>query len=114
MKVVEGLSWLMSLVGPTLIAVDQIDAIVSASNAKARARAAQTREEEAEAQEIVALLTQGLMDIHEKKRRAVTVLSCLEATWEILKGRGDSFCQRPLSKRAYSQTPQNAGNCRKR
>jgi hypothetical protein len=84
-KVVEGLSWLMSLVGSTLIAVDQIDAIVSASNARARARASQSREEEAEAQEIVALLIQGLMDIHEKKRRAVTVLSCLEATWEILK-----------------------------
>ena len=51
-KVVEGLSWLMSLVGPTLIAVDQIDAIVSASNAKARANNQQTREEELEARRL--------------------------------------------------------------
>ncbi|MFT4080708.1 ATP-binding protein [Rhodomicrobium sp.] len=86
-KVVEGLSWLMSLVGPTLIAVDQIDAIVSASNAQARARAAQqTNEEELEAKAIVELLAEGLMEIHEKKRRAVTVVSCLEATWKIIEG----------------------------
>ena len=85
--VVEGLSWLMSLVAPTLIAVDQIDAIVSASNAQARARAAQqTDEEELEARAIVELLAEGLMEIHEKKRRAVTVVSCLEATWKILEG----------------------------
>ena len=83
--VVEGLSWLMSLVGPTLIAIDQIDAIVSASNEQARARAvAQTKAEELEARSIVALLGQGLMDLHEKKCRAVTVVSCLEATWKIL------------------------------
>jgi hypothetical protein len=31
-KVVQGLSWVMSLVAPTLIAIDQIDAIVTASN----------------------------------------------------------------------------------
>lgn len=83
LKVVEGLSWLMSLVGPTLIAVDQIDAIVSASNAHAIAHA---REEELEARSIVEMLAQGLMDLHEKKRRAVTVVACLEATWKVLEG----------------------------
>lgn len=100
-KVVEGLSWLMNLVGPTLIAVDQIDAIVSASNAQSRADAlTQTKEEELEARSIVELLTQGLMDIHEKKRRAVTVLSCLEATWKVLQGATASVADRyqsPLS-----------------
>lgn len=48
LKVVEGLSWLLSLVGPTLIAVDQIDAIVSASNVHASG-GAQSQEEETEA-----------------------------------------------------------------
>jgi len=85
LKVVEGLSWLMSLLGPTLIAIDQIDAIVSASNAQARA-AQHKKEEELEAKAIVELLAEGLMDIHEKKRRAVTVVSCLEATWKIIEG----------------------------
>lgn len=35
---------------------------------------------------IVEMLAQGLMDLHEKKRRAVTVVSCLEATWKVLEG----------------------------
>ena len=41
LKIVEGLFWVMSLVAPTLIAIDQIDAIVSASNASAQAKGAQ-------------------------------------------------------------------------
>jgi hypothetical protein len=83
-KVVQGLSWLMSLVGPTLIAVDQIDAIVSASNALGSAADNGARQEQQEAQSIVNTLAEGLMDLHEKKRRAVTVVSCLEATWKVL------------------------------
>ncbi|HLK79956.1 MAG TPA: DUF87 domain-containing protein [Xanthobacteraceae bacterium] len=84
MKVVQGLSWLMSLVGPTLIAIDQIDAIVSASNAVTHAAIVGATEEQAQAKSIVESLALGLMDLHEKKRRAVTVISCLEATWKVL------------------------------
>jgi DNA replication protein DnaC len=83
-KVVQGLSWIMSLVGPTLIAVDQIDAIVSASNSLARTTNSGAKQEQEEAQSIVDSLAEGLMDLHEKKHRAVTVVSCLEATWKVL------------------------------
>jgi hypothetical protein len=83
-KVVQGLSWLMSLVGPTLIAVDQIDAIVSASNGMAHVAVNGASQEQQEAQSIVNSLAEGLMDLHEKKRRAVIVVSCLEATWKVL------------------------------
>ncbi|MEJ2229392.1 MAG: ATP-binding protein, partial [Alphaproteobacteria bacterium] len=62
-----------------------IDAIVSASNAYALG-GAQSQEEENEARSIVEMLAQVLMDLHEKKRRAVTVVSCLEATWKVLEG----------------------------
>ncbi|MFG1421536.1 helicase HerA-like domain-containing protein [Roseixanthobacter liquoris] len=81
--VVKGLSWLMSLVGPTLIGVDQIDAIVSAANA--RARAEESMQEAAETASIVEQLRQGLMDLYDVKCRAVVVVSCLEATWQILR-----------------------------
>lgn len=84
MKVIQGLSWIMSLAGPTLIAVDQIDAIVTASNSLARTVNGGSRQEQMEAQSIVDSLAEGLMDLHEKKRRAVTVVSCLEATWKVL------------------------------
>jgi hypothetical protein len=83
-KVVQGLSWIMSLVGPTLIAIDQIDAIVTASNSLVRVANGGGNQEREEAQSIVDALAEGLMDLHEKKRRAVTVVSCLEATWKVL------------------------------
>jgi DNA helicase HerA-like ATPase len=83
-KVVQGLSWIMSLVGPTLIAIDQIDAIVTASNSLSRAANAGADQEQQEAQSIVDALAEGLMNLHEQKRRAVTVVSCLEATWKVL------------------------------
>ncbi len=83
-KVVQGLSWIMSRIAPTLIAIDQIDAIVTASNSLARAANNGAMQEQREAQVIVDLLAQGLMDLHESKRRAVTVISCLEATWKVL------------------------------
>jgi hypothetical protein len=83
-KVVQGLSWIMSRIAPTLIAIDQIDAIVTASNSLARAANNGAMHEQREAQVIVDLLAQGLMDLHESKRRAVTAISCLEATWKVL------------------------------
>jgi hypothetical protein len=83
-KVVQGLAWIMSLVGPTLIAVDQVDAIVSASNALTRATNIRAKEEQEEAKSIVESLALGLMDLHEKKRRAVTIISCLVESWKVL------------------------------
>ncbi|WP_454914914.1 helicase HerA-like domain-containing protein [Xanthobacter sediminis] len=85
MVVVRGLSWLMSLVAPTLIAVDQIDAIVSAVNTQTAATA--HGQPDAEAAAVVEQLAQGLMDLYEVKRRAVVVLSCLEQTWTVIKQR---------------------------
>jgi hypothetical protein len=105
LKVVQGLSWVMSIVGPTLIAVDQIDAIVSASNSLAHGAGGGNQEQQ-EAQSIVDALAQGLMDLHEEKRRAVTVISCLEATWKILQVQSpvavDARYYSPISLRALS------------
>jgi Helicase HerA, central domain len=85
--IVRGLSWVMSLTGPTLIAVDQIDSIVTAANIRNRATNGGAREEQREAKVIIDALAEGLMDLHEVKRRAVTVVSCLEATWKVLEER---------------------------
>ena len=103
-KVVEGLCWLMSLVGPTVIAVDQIDAIVNAQNSLSYQEGSGAHDEQQRAQFIVGQLAQGLMDLHEKKRRAVTVVSCLEATWKVLNDLAlvpvsDRFLVPPLSLR---------------
>lgn len=85
--IVEGLSWIMSLVGPTMIAVDQIDSIVSENNLQAATPETQADDEQAKARAIIETLAGGLMDLHEQKRRAITVVSALEATWDVLSRR---------------------------
>lgn len=90
-RVVDGLSWILSLIGPTLIAVDQIDAIVAASDTRKRVGGDAGPQEQAEAHSIVEQLSEGLMSLHERKRRAVTVISCLEATWKVL-GTSQAAC----------------------
>jgi hypothetical protein len=86
-EVVRGLLWIMSLTGPTLIAVDQIDSIVSEANAAPNPDLLDPRDAASvhRARAIVQTLAGGLMDLHDVKRRAMTVVSCLEITWPILK-----------------------------
>src|SRR5262245_3710463 len=85
--IVRGLSWLMSLTGPTLIAIDQIDAIVSESNVRPGPPDRASDEGLREAQSILESLAGGLMELHEVTPRSVTVVACLEATWELLRAR---------------------------
>jgi hypothetical protein len=86
-ELVRGMLWIMGLAGPTLIAVDQIDAIVSASNLLAGVRDEPNDDGERKARAIIDLLAGGLMDLHDLKKRALTVVSCLEETWPIIKSR---------------------------
>lgn len=86
-----GVIWWAHFHGPTLVAVDQIDAI--ASEARAAELAARTGPET-----IFARATNGLMGLWEKLPRTQVVLSCLETNWgwiqarslESVKGRFDS------------------------
>jgi hypothetical protein len=86
-ELVRGMLWVMSLAGPTLIAVDQIDPIVSASNLLAGLDGTPSDDTERKARAIIELLAGGLMDLHDLKRRAITVVSCLQVTWPIIKER---------------------------
>ena len=79
--------WVMSLAGPTLIAVDQIDAIVSASNLLAGVDDGAGDDTERKARAIINLLAGGLMDLHDQKTRAMTVISCLQVTWPIIEAK---------------------------
>jgi hypothetical protein len=80
-EIVRGMLWVMSRAGPTLIAVDQIDAIVSASNLMVGVDETSSDDTERRARAIIDLLAGGLMDLHDQKKRAMTVVSCLQVTW---------------------------------
>jgi hypothetical protein len=107
-EIVRGISWLLSLVGPTMIAVDQIDPIISEASAERR-RMSGT--EEIETQSIIEKLVEGLMGLHEVKQRAITIISSLDASWEVIKLRStvaiDARYRSPTYLKALSQ-PQAA------
>lgn len=94
-ELVRGMLWVMSLAGPTLIAVDQIDPIVSASNLLAGLDGDPSDDTQRKARAIIETLAGGLMALHDLKRRAMTVVSCLQVTWPIIKARAvESAAQR--------------------
>ena len=84
---VRGISWLMSLGGPTLIAIDQIDSIVAASNLAAESSSGAGDETENAARAIIHLFGNGLIDLKGITTRSMTVVSCLGETWTILRER---------------------------
>ena len=61
-----------------LLSVDQIDSIVSESNISAGVDEAHTGDSERKARSIFATLAGGLMDLHDCKKRAMTIVGCLE------------------------------------
>ncbi|MDI4231530.1 ATP-binding protein [Bradyrhizobium sp. Arg237L] len=110
-EIVRGLSWLLSLVGPTMIAVDQIDPIISEASIERRQLGALAGAEQLETQSIIEKLVEGLMGLHEVKQRAVTIISSLDVSWEVLKSRStvavDARYRQPTRLNALSQ-PQMA------
>ena len=78
---VTGLSWLLSLRGPTVLAFDQLDAVVPAHHA------AVELEDDARGPLARALLRSvggGLMALRDLTRRTLTVVCAIEATWTVL------------------------------
>ncbi|GAA2600343.1 DUF87 domain-containing protein [Dactylosporangium fulvum] len=80
-QVVSEISWLLSLTGPSVIAVDQIDGLL-APLAKAMAN-----RQDAEWQDSLLLdqITNGLMSLREATRKTLTVVAAQHATWEVIK-----------------------------
>ncbi len=77
LTLVEDISRLLALTGPTVIAVDQLDTLV----------ALQTKEIGQGGEEglLVAQIADGLMRLREVTRRTVTLLACLPDTWDLIK-----------------------------
>jgi hypothetical protein len=83
-RIVEALSWFMSLSGPMVLAFDQLDPIVTQLHY--RKQGDQTSEEQATAESIIVEIGSGLGSLRDMTRNTLTVVSCVESTWEILGG----------------------------
>ena len=83
-KIVEALSWFMSLSGPMVLAFDQLDPIVTQLHY--RKQGDQSTEEQATAESIIVEIGGGLGALRDMTRNTLTIISCVESTWEILGG----------------------------
>ncbi|MBZ0146395.1 MAG: AAA family ATPase, partial [Pseudorhodoplanes sp.] len=79
---VKGMSWVMSLAGPTLVAVDQIDGVVNPSALSV------SNDDLGNIQTLGDVLAAGLLDLHNVQYRAQTIITCLFESWKILEERG--------------------------
>lgn len=77
---VQEISWLLALTGPTLIAIDQIDALLAQSRRMAEQRESIGRDDDL----FLSGIAEGMMALRESTRRTVTVVACLQTSWELL------------------------------
>jgi hypothetical protein len=85
-EVVAGTLWMLSCVRNTLIAVDQIDSIVTEQNL-ASSPLGTTDATQGAVHSIVQSMAAGLMELYDLQGRGKTVVACLEATWTVLRTR---------------------------
>jgi len=95
-QIVEGLSWLMSLRSPVVLALDHLDSIVTQHHLTATSMFDKGMDDEQRtAWSIIMGISGGLMGLRDKTLRTQIVLSCLEQTWQILLERSvESFQDR--------------------
>jgi hypothetical protein len=85
-RLVKGLSWVFSLRGPTVLALDQLDAIVREKHVALSAQPGnEPSDEQKAAQAIIDGLGLGLAALADHTSRTLTLVTCLESTWEVLR-----------------------------
>jgi len=110
-NVVEGLSWLLSLRGPTAIALDQLDAIVTENNilVEAGRMPEEHAAQQAVSRSIIERLGRGLMELRDVTSRSLALVSCLEDTWDTFKKRAlEAITDRYEAQRALKPLPDRA------
>ncbi|KXK58914.1 AAA family ATPase [Micromonospora rosaria] len=103
-QLVQDLSWLLALTGPTVIAVDQIDTMIAQSVlvTDPGQQRVDVRDDPEQAAAL-ARFADGLMTLRQLTRRTLTLVACLPTSWTIIRNQtvdtvGDRFRQPPQLK----------------
>ncbi|MDM8543743.1 hypothetical protein QUF90_21930 [Desulfococcaceae bacterium HSG9] len=84
--IVKALSWLMSLKNPVILALDQMDAIVTQHHLASGPNVTEHASDEHKiSRSIIEGIAGGLSALRDLTCRTLIVASCLESTWEIIK-----------------------------
>ncbi len=79
---VQDVSRLLALTGPSVMAVDQLDTLIAKSR-----RVANAAEDDPNVSREIALIADGLMQLRERTRRTFSLVACLPGSWEQLRSR---------------------------
>ena len=87
--VIRGLSWLMSLAAPTLLAFDQLDAIMAEHSNTGNGRGTPVFRSSSHQRSLAIIegIAGGLMGLWDMTPRTLMVLSCTDTTWATLEQR---------------------------
>lgn len=83
-QIVTGLSWALGLVAPTVLALDQLDAIVAEHHSASQADLEEPNEQQLRSHAIIQGIAGGLLALRDVTSRTLTIVSSLEATWRLL------------------------------
>jgi hypothetical protein len=98
--IVQDLSWLMALTGPSVIAIDQIDALVAQSVKELDEKGTVTASQDAMLERIANGLT--MLRIH--TRRTLTIVACIPDSWILLKTQTTNTVQDRFSQPKHLMT----------
>lgn len=98
--VVRDLSWLLALTGPVVIAVDQIDTLLTQSVQTLRGQELDQLSRDAVLEQIAG----GLMSMRDRTRRTLTVVACLPNSWQLIKTRATDTVQDRFREAAHLKT----------
>ncbi|MFI7076506.1 helicase HerA domain-containing protein [Micromonospora sp. NPDC049903] len=103
-QIVQELSWLLALTGPSVVAIDQVDTLIAQlaiqSDPSVVGAAAMSPEQAL----MLARMADGLMSLRQTTRRTLTVLACIPNSWTIIKSTAadtvaDRFREMPTLRR---------------
>ncbi|MFY1624403.1 helicase HerA domain-containing protein [Micromonospora sp. WMMD735] len=87
-RIVQEISWLLALTGPSVIAVDQIDTLIAQSVAAGDVLHARPgAQDDPEQAAVHARIADGLMSLRQLTRRTLTLVACLPNSWTIIRSR---------------------------
>ncbi|MEV4844060.1 ATP-binding protein [Micromonospora matsumotoense] len=87
-QIVQEISWLLALTGPSVIAVDQIDTLIAQSVATGDALHHRSGgQDDPEQAAVHARIADGLMSLRQLTRRTLTLVACLPNSWTIIRSR---------------------------
>ncbi|MEU8242057.1 DUF87 domain-containing protein [Actinoplanes missouriensis] len=83
--IVQDLSWLLALTGPSVIAIDQIDTLIAQSSIAAGADLQKAVRISPEQAYLLSQIAEGLMSLRQVTRRTFTVVACIPDSWATIR-----------------------------